>query len=170
MRSSSASHLCFALLCTESLLNKCLWHFYFQGSHNPTYIWKVEGQQFSKLHRKKYNCICLSWLCSIFTAVQSFSRCGGGGLLSTCVGGLRIAGASPVEHWLCGAWASGLAACGLRRCGSQALKHRCRSCVHRRSCSAACGIFRDQGSNAHLLHGQADPLPLSHQGSPELRF
>ena len=28
------------------------------------------------------------------------------------------------------------------------------------------GIFPTQGSNLHLLHWQADSLPLSHQGSP----
>ena len=28
------------------------------------------------------------------------------------------------------------------------------------------GIFLTQGSNLHLLHSQADSLPLSHQGSP----
>ena len=33
------------------------------------------------------------------------------------------------------------------------------------SCSAACGIFPDQGSNPCLLHWQADSSPLSHQGS-----
>ena len=38
--------------------------------------------------------------------------------------------------------------------------------VHRLSCSAACGIFSNQGSNLCLLHWQADSLPLSHQGSP----
>ena len=38
--------------------------------------------------------------------------------------------------------------------------------VHGLSCSAACGIFRDQESNPCLLHWQADSLPLSHQGSP----
>ena len=35
-----------------------------------------------------------------------------------------------------------------------------------RSCSEACGIFPDQGSNPCLLHEQVDSLPLSHQGSP----
>ena len=38
--------------------------------------------------------------------------------------------------------------------------------AHRLSCSAAHGIFLDQGSNPHLLHWQADSLPLNHQGSP----
>ena len=33
------------------------------------------------------------------------------------------------------------------------------------SCSAACGVFLDQGSNSCLLHWQADSLPLSPQGS-----
>ena len=37
--------------------------------------------------------------------------------------------------------------------------------VHRLSCSVACGILLDQGSNPCLLHWQADSLPLSHQGS-----
>ena len=32
------------------------------------------------------------------------------------------------------------------------------------SCSAARGIFPDQGWNLCLLHWQADSLPLSHQG------
>ena len=34
------------------------------------------------------------------------------------------------------------------------------------SCSVACGIFPDQGSNPCFLHWQVDSLPLSHQGSP----
>ena len=39
--------------------------------------------------------------------------------------------------------------------------------VHRFSCSAACGIFPDQGSNPCPLHWQADSQPLRHQGSPD---
>ena len=41
--------------------------------------------------------------------------------------------------------------------------------AHRLSCSAACGIFLDEGSNLYLLHWQADSLPLSHQESPHRR-
>ena len=37
--------------------------------------------------------------------------------------------------------------------------------AHRPSCSAACGIFPDQGSNPCPLHWQADSQPLRHQGS-----
>ena len=38
--------------------------------------------------------------------------------------------------------------------------------AHGPSCSGACRIFPDQGSNTCLLHWQADSLPPSHQGSP----
>ena len=38
--------------------------------------------------------------------------------------------------------------------------------AHRLSCSAAYGIFPDQGSKPSLWHWQADSLPPSHQGSP----
>ena len=38
--------------------------------------------------------------------------------------------------------------------------------VHGLSCSVACGIFPDQGSNPCLLHWQVGSLPLSYQGSP----
>ena len=42
--------------------------------------------------------------------------------------------------------------------------------AYRLSCSTACGIFLDQGSNPCLLHWQADSLPPSHQGSPNQGF
>ena len=51
------------------------------------------------------------------------------------------------------------------RFGSRALEHRLNSCGHGFSCSEACGIFLDQGSNQCLLHWQMDSLPLSHQGN-----
>ena len=38
------------------------------------------------------------------------------------------------------------------------------------SCSAACGILPDQGSNPCPLHWQADSQPLRHQGSPGFSF
>ena len=49
---------------------------------------------------------------------------------------------------------------GSRRAGSVIV-------AHRPSCSAARGIFLDQGSNPCPLHWQADSQPLRHQGSPE---
>ena len=42
--------------------------------------------------------------------------------------------------------------------------------MHRLSCSAACGIFPDQGLNPCFPHWQVDSLPLSHQGSPSSDF
>ena len=42
--------------------------------------------------------------------------------------------------------------------------------AHGPSCSVACGIFPDQGSNPCPLHWQADSQPLRHQGSPELSY
>ena len=42
--------------------------------------------------------------------------------------------------------------------------------AYRLSCSAACGIFPDQGSNQCALHWQADSYPLRHQGSPMMDF
>ena len=48
---------------------------------------------------------------------------------------------------------------GSRRAGSVIV-------AHRPSCSAACEIFPDQGSNPCPLHWQADSQPLRHQGSP----
>ena len=48
---------------------------------------------------------------------------------------------------------------GSRRANSVAV-------AHGPSCSAACVIFPDQGSNPCPLHWQADSQPLRHQGSP----
>ena len=42
--------------------------------------------------------------------------------------------------------------------------------AHGLSCSAACGIFPDQGSNPCALHWQADSQPLHHQRSPREFF
>ena len=42
--------------------------------------------------------------------------------------------------------------------------------AHGLSCSVACEILQDQGSNLCLLHWQVDSLPLSHQGYPPLGY
>ena len=41
--------------------------------------------------------------------------------------------------------------------------------AHGLSCSTACGIFLDQGSNPCTLRWQVDSCPLCHQGSPQFR-
>ena len=56
-------------------------------------------------------------------------------------------------------WSLLLWSTGSRRAGSVVV-------AHGPSCSAACGIFPDQGSNPCSLHWQADSQPLRHQGSP----
>ena len=80
---------------------------------------------------------------------RAFSSCGKRGPLFIAVRGpLTIA-------------ASLLQSTGSRRAGSVIV-------THGPSCSAACGIFPDQGSNPCPLHWQADSQPLRHQGSPRL--
>ena len=56
-------------------------------------------------------------------------------------------------------WPLLLQSTGSRRTGSVVV-------AHGPSCSAACGIFPDQGSNPCALHWQVDSQPLRHQGSP----
>ena len=56
---------------------------------------------------------------------------------------------------------------GFSSCGAQALCAQASSVkMHEFSCSEACGIFPDQGSNLCPLHWQSDSYPLYHQGSP----
>ena len=63
--------------------------------------------------------------------------------------------ASPVsEHRLWGTWSPTV------------LAHKLSSVAHGLSCSSARGIPLGQGWNLHLLHWQADSLPLTYQGSP----
>ena len=68
----------------------------------------------------------------------------------------RCAGLSPSRPLL-------LRSTGSRRAGSVAA-------AHGPSCSAACGIFPDRGSNPCPLHWQADSQPLRHQGSLACRL
>ena len=78
---------------------------------------------------------------------RAFSSCGKRGPLFIAVRGPLTIAASLV-------WST-----GSRRAGSVVV-------AHGPSCSAACGIFPDQGTNPCPLHWQADSQPLRHQGSP----
>ena len=62
-------------------------------------------------------------------------------------------------HWPLTIAASLVGSTASRRAGSVVV-------AHGPSCSAACGIFPDQGSNPCALHWQAVSQPLRHQGSP----
>ena len=75
--------------------------------------------------------------------------------------GLFIAVTSLVEHGISGAWATVAVIPRLWSTGSVIVAHGL-------GCPGACGIFSDHGSNPYLPHWQADSLPLSHQGSPDL--
>ena len=90
------------------------------------------------------------WLCWVFVSVQGLSLV----VASRGHSSSRCAGLSLSQPLL------------LRSTGS-----RCTGSVvvaHGPSCSVACGIFPDQGSNPGPLHWQADSQPLCHQGSPVL--
>ena len=89
-------------------------------------------------------------LCWIFVSVQGLSLVAASGGHSS----LRCAGLSLLRPLL-------LRSTGSRRAGSVVV-------AHGPSCSAACGIFPDQGSNPRPLHWQADSQPLRRQGSPIL--
>ena len=80
--------------------------------------------------------------------------------------------------WLssCGAWAPhwvvsviaerGLEVCWLSNRGFWVLSAGSVVVARGLSCSAACGIFQDQGANWCPLHCKVDSEPLGHQGSP----
>ena len=88
------------------------------------------------------------WLCWVFVSVRGLSLvAASGGHCSS-----RCAGLSLSRPLL-------LRSTGSRRAGSVTV-------AHGPSCSAACGIFPDQGANPRPLHWQADSQPLRHQGSP----
>ena len=90
------------------------------------------------------------WLRWVFAAARGlFSSCCEQGLLFFKVRGLLLAVASLVaEHELQG-HGRVVVARGLQSAGSVVVAHGLR-------CSAACGIFPDQGSNPCPLHWQAD--------------
>ena len=88
------------------------------------------------------------WLCWVFVSVRGLSlvAASGGHSSSRCAG---LSLSRPLLLW----------STGSRHAGSVVV-------AHRPSCSAACAIFPDQGSNPCPLHWQADSQPLRHQGSP----
>ena len=100
----------------------------------------------------KFLCIIYFWLCWVFVSVWGLSPVVASGGHSSS----RCAGLSLSRPLL-------LRSTSSRRAGSVTV-------AHRPSCSAACGILPDQGSNPRPLHWQADSQPLRHQGSPRDAF
>ena len=93
------------------------------------------------------------WLCWVSVSVRGLSpvAASGGHSSSRCVGILSLSRPLPLRST------------GSRCAGSVVVPHGL-------SCSAACGIFPDQGSNPCPLHWQADSQPLHHQGSPNVSY
>ena len=92
------------------------------------------------------------WLCWVFVSVRGLSlvAASGGHSSSRCMG---LSLSRPLL----------LRSTGSRRAGSAVV-------AHGPSCSVACGILPDQGSNPCPLHWQAGSQPLRHQGSPSSFF
>ena len=88
------------------------------------------------------------WLCWVFVSVRGLSPV----VASRGHSSLRCARLSLSRPLL-------LRSTGSRHAGSVIV-------AHGPSCSAACGISPDHGSNPCPLHWQADSQPLRHQGSP----
>ena len=87
------------------------------------------------------------WLCWVLVSVRGLSPvAASGGHSSSWCTGLSLS------------WPLLLQSTGSRRTCSVVV-------AHRPSCSMACRIFPDQGSNPCPLHWQADSQPLRHQGS-----
>ena len=99
-----------------------------------------------------FNLFIYLWLCWVFVSVRGLPLAAASGGHSSS----RRAGLSPSRPLL-------LRGTGSRRAGSVVV-------AHGTSCSAACGILPDQGSNPGPLHWQADSQPLRHQGSPDFVF
>ena len=92
------------------------------------------------------------WLCWVFVSVWGLSPVVASGGHSSS----RCTGLSP--SWPLLLWST-----GSRRAGSVVV-------AHGPSCSMACGIIPDEGTNPCPLHRQADSQPLRHQGSPVFVF
>ena len=114
-------------------------------------------------------CVCV-WLWWAFCCAWAFSVCSQQGLLFVAACGLLTAVASGVgEHRL---QAHGCTGCSMAmqqqklvgsRVWAQQLWHP------DYSCSVACGVLLERGSNPHPLHWQVDSEPLP-PGSPKLYF
>ena len=100
----------------------------------------------------KWELFIYLWLCWVLVSVRGLSLVAASeGHSSSRCAGLSLS--RPLS----------LRSTGSRRAGSVIV-------AQEPSCSAACGILPDQGSNLCPLHWQADSQPLRHQGSPSFSF
>ena len=140
MRIEYLDLICCGLLCFKTYLifHPLLMHKYLGNYHYPHFFFLNESFFLS----------FFLWLCWVFVSVRGLSlvAASGGHSSSRCAG---LSLSRPLLLW----------STGSRRAGSVIVAHGL-------SCSAACGILPDQGSNPCPLHWQADSQPLCHQGSP----
>ena len=128
-------------------------HLFIQNPFKAYYVASIVLMQGSKSVQSTtiffFLFIYFFWLCWVFVSVQGLSlvAASGGHSSSRCAG---LSLSRPLLLW----------STSSRRAGSVVV-------VHGPSCSAACGILPDQGSNPCPLHWQADSQPLCHQGSPK---
>ena len=139
-------HFCPTLL--VEAVKRLLW---FRVRDIESTYWWEECQQIWD-HVFFFFLIFCFWLCWVFVSVRGLSLAVASGGHSSS----RCAGLSPSQSPL-------LRSTGSRRAGSVIV-------AHGPSCSTACGIFPDQGSNPCPPHWQADSQPLGHQGSPGIMF
>ena len=118
---------------------------------NPTWSWCMIFFFFKNmvfLSVFLINLFIYFWLCWVFVSVQGLSLVAASrGHSSSWCAGLSLP--RPLLLWSTGSTPAG-----------SVIE------AHRPSCSTACGIFPDQGSDLCPLHWQADSQPLHHQGSP----
>ena len=110
------------------------------------------------------------WLCWIFIAVRVLSSCSERGLVSRCgvwayCGGFSCCRALALRHASFKLWHKGSVAEAARLKSTASVV-----VVHGFSCSSACGIFSDQGSNPCFQHWQENSSSLSYQGSPNFAY
>ena len=134
-----------------------LWHYtaIFRILHHfriPIFFFKLARGEDS-FYLFIYLFVCLFtyfWLCWVFVSVRGLSPVAASrGYSSSWCTGLSLSRPLPLRST------------GSRRAGSVIV-------AHRPSCSAACGILPERGTNPCTLHWQADSQPLRHQGSPRI--
>ena len=139
----------------QSINHKCMGLFLYSQFYSIDlyiYLYGNTTQSLFLIIFKKKFCLFIYlfyfWLCWVFISVWGLSLVAASGGHSSS----RCAGLSLPRLLL-------LRSTGSRRAGSVVV-------AHRPSCSTACGVFPDQGSNPCPPHWQADSQPLRHQGSP----
>ena len=130
-------------LCMLALnMERCFWNNWVGRSSGPVFLFLFfKKQVYPFFYFNKFILFIYFWLHWVFVAMCSLSLV----VVSGGYSSLRCAGFS--LRWRLLLWSTGSRHVGFSSCGAQ---------LRWLSCSAACGIFPDQGSNPCPLHWQAD--------------